>query len=118
MTEPSYPPARAVASRVRAHLQHQMLMARGRGETDLAPEAAVETIEAMIDAAFWASLRREEASTPTFSLPFLPPAAAARPLPFEPRLSLVPEALARLAPAVKQSGIHLGVWRERGELFV
>src|SRR5205823_694165 len=38
-----------------------------------------------------------------------------------PRLPLDPDALARLAPAVKPSGIHLGIWREgtgRGELSV
>jgi hypothetical protein len=123
MTGPSYPPARAVASRVRAHLAHQALMARERGEMDLAPEADLEAVEAIIDAAFWSSLRREEGYTPTISLAFLPPDRAVRPLTFEPRLTLAPEALARLAPAVKQSGIHLGVWREgtgtsRGELCV
>src|SRR5438128_1397734 len=118
MTEPSYPPARAVASRVREHLAHQALMARERGETDLAPEADLETVEAIIDTAFWASLRREEGYTPTISLAFLPPARAVRPLTFEPRLSLAPDALARLAPAVKQSGIHLGVWRDGKELCV
>lgn len=87
-------------------------MARERGETDLAPEADLEAVEAIIDAAFWASLRREEGYTPTISLAFLPPDRAVRPLTFEPRLPLAPDALARLAPAVKQSGIHLGVWRE------
>lgn len=40
-------------------------MARERGETDLAPEADLEAVEAIIDAAFWASLRREEGYTPT-----------------------------------------------------
>ena len=89
-------------------------MARERGEADLAPEADLEAVEAIIDAAFWASLRREEGYTPTISLAFLPPDQAIRPLTFEPRLSLAPDALARLAPAVKQAGIHLGVWREGG----
>ena len=87
-------------------------MARERGEADLAPEADLEAIEAIIDTAFWASLRREEGYTPTISLAFLPPARALRPLTFDLRLSLAPDALSRLAPAVKQSGIHLGVWRE------
>jgi hypothetical protein len=112
MTDPSYPPARAVASRVREHIAHQTFMAHERGETDLAPEADLDAVEAIIDAAFWASLRREEGYTPTISLAFLPPARAVRPLTFEPRLALAPDALARLAPAVKQSGIHLGVWRD------
>ena len=118
MTGPAYPPARTVAGRVHAHLAHQLAVARERGEVDLAPEAEAVTIELLIDAAFWASLRREEGYTPTISLAFLPPERAVRPLTFEPRLSLVPEALARLAPAVKHSGIHLGVWPEGGELRV
>ena len=114
MTGPSYSPARAVAGRVRAHIAHQALMARERGEANLAPEADLEAVEAIIDAAFWASLRREEGYTPTISLAFLPPDQATHPLTFEPRLSLAPDVLARLAPAVKQAGIHLGVWREGG----
>jgi hypothetical protein len=114
MTEPSYPPARAVASRVCEHIAQQTLMARERGEADLAPEPDLDAVEAIIDAAFWASLRREEGYTPTISLAFLPPGRAVRPMIFEPRLALAPDALARLAPAVKQSGIHLGVWRSEG----
>jgi hypothetical protein len=89
-----------------------MLAAREHGEADLAPEADVDAVEAIIDAAFWASLRREEGYTPTISLAFLPPDRAVHPLIFEPRLPLVPDALARLAPAVKRPGIHLGVWRD------
>lgn len=112
MTGPSYPPARAVASRVHAHLATQTLVARERGEAGLAPEADVDAVEAIIDAAFWASLRREEGYMPTISLAFLPPDRAFRPLVFEPRLPLAADALARLAPAVKRPGIHLGVWSE------
>ena len=89
-------------------------MARERGETDLAPEPDLEVVETIIDTAFWASLRREEGYTPTISLAFLPPARAVRPLTFEPPIPLAPDALARLAPAVKQSGTHLGVWRDAG----
>jgi hypothetical protein len=118
MADPSYGPARLVASRVRGHIAHQAVLARDRGEVDLAPEPDVEAIESIIDAAFWASLRREEGYTPTISLAFLPPSRAVRPLIFQPPLSLAPDALARLAPAVKQSGIHLGVWREDGGLCV
>jgi hypothetical protein len=109
---PSYPPARAVASRVHAHIEQQALVARARGETGLAPQADIEAIEAIINAAFWASLRREEGYTPTISLAYLAPTRAVRPLTFEPWLSLAPESLARLAPAVQRPGIHLGVWRD------
>ena len=110
MTGPSYPPARAVAGRVHAHLAHQAMLARQRGETDLAPPADVDCIATIIEAAFWASLRREEGYSPTISLAFLPPERAVQPLAFEPRLSLAADALARVAPAVRSAGIHLGVW--------
>ena len=77
-----------------------------------------ETIEAVIDAAFWASLRREEGYIPRISLAFLPPEKAERPLLFEVPLPLEAAALTRVAPAVERPGVHLGVWRQRGELCV
>jgi hypothetical protein len=76
------------------------------------------TIEAIIDAAFWASLRREEGYAPKISLAFLPPSQAGSPLVFERRLALTPFVLSRLAPAVERPGIHLGVWRDPEELCV
>jgi hypothetical protein len=118
MTGPAYPPARTVAAHVHAHLARQFALARARGERDLAFEADVDTIETVINAAFWASLRREEGYTPTISLALLPPAQARPPLTFEPWLPLEPEALASLAPAVKRPGIHLGVWRDGDDLRV
>ena len=66
----------------------------------------------MVDAAFWASLQREEGYPPEISLAVLPPERALRPLMFAGALPLGPRALARLAPAVQRPGIHLGVWRE------
>lgn len=72
----------------------------------------------MVDAAFWASLRREEGRPPLISLAFVPPDRAGKPLMLERPLSLAPSALARLAPAVERPGVHLGVWREDGELRV
>jgi sensor domain DACNV-containing protein len=118
MTDPSYPHARRVAVQVQTHIAQQVRLARERGEIGLAPEADVASIEAIIDAAFWASLRREEGYAPTISLAFLPPAQAVWPLTFEPQLALAPDALAKLAPAVKRAGIHLGVWPVDGSLRV
>jgi len=40
----------------------------------------VGTVAALIDAAFWASLQREEGYVPEISLAFLPPKRAVRPL--------------------------------------
>jgi len=72
----------------------------------------VGTVEALIDAAFWASLQREEGYVPEISLAFLPPKRAVRPLMLAQAMPLSPRALGRLAPAVERPGIHLGVWRD------
>jgi Probable sensor domain DACNV len=114
MREPLYPAARTFAAR----LEEQFARAAARpgrprpADTDLPDSSA---IEALIDAAFWASLQREEGFAPEISLAFLSPEHAVQPLRFASPLPLGPRALARLAPAVTRPGIHLGVWRERGE---
>ena len=72
----------------------------------------VATVEALINAAFWASLQREEGYVPEISLAFLPPKRAVRPLMLAQAMPLSPRALGRLAPAVERPGIHLGVWRD------
>jgi hypothetical protein len=73
------------------------------------PEIPVPFIVRMIDAAFWASLRREESFTPTISLAYLSPDQAIHPILFDRRIPLDPAALTRLSPAVERPGIHLGV---------
>jgi hypothetical protein len=118
MSEPAYPAARAVASKVRTHFSEHLATARRRGRTDLGSEPETADIEAMIDAAFWASLRREEGVTPTISLALLPPEGGGQAIKFAVELPLRASALAKLAPAVERPGIHLGVWRRNGELSV
>jgi hypothetical protein len=118
MTEPAYPAARAVAETVREHFARNLAAARRRGERELASGPDAEAVEAIIDAAFWASLRPEEGYPPKISLAFLAPAQAERPLIFEQRLPLTPAALSRLAPAVERPGVHLGVWRDGESLSV
>ena len=113
MTDPAYPAARAVAARVQRHFTEHLAAAKQRGRTDLAPEPAAGDIEAMIDAAFWASLRREEGVTPTISLALLPPEGAGQAIKFAHDLPLRAAPLAKLAPAVERPGIHLGVWHDR-----
>ncbi len=83
----------------------------------MAPPDA-DTIEAIIDAAFWASLRREESYVPKISLALMSPDAADHPLLFERPLSLQTDKLVKLAPAVERPGIHLGVWRNDQGLYV
>jgi hypothetical protein len=116
--EPTYQAARAVAATVETHFARHIAAARERGEQELATEPNAQTIEAMIDATFWASLRREEGQSPKISLAFLPPEQTDQPLMLEHRLSLDPHVLTKLAPAVERPGIHLGVWHEGGELYV
>ncbi len=116
--KPTYQAARAVAATVESHFACHLAAARQRGEPELAPEPSAQTVEAVIDAAFWASLRREEGHSPKISLAFLPPEQAGQPLLFERRLELTPSALTKLGPAVERPGIHLGVWGERDALYV
>jgi len=118
LTQPAYPAARAIASHVESHFARQLAAARERGDTNLASLPDARAVEAMLDAVFWASLRREENYAPTISLAFVSPDQVSRPLCFERRLRLLPGSLARLAPAVERPGIHLGVWRDGDELHV
>jgi len=116
MSGPLYPAARASAARLAEHFARHAPPPRP-GETAVArPDAAA--IEALVDAAFWASLQREEGYVPEISLALLAPERAVRPLRLAAPLPLSPRALSRLAPAVERPGIHLGVWPEGGEFFV
>src|SRR5689334_2167957 len=114
MSEPGYPAARAIAPIIHAHFATHLF---GReGSAGVAPPT--EDIEAVIDAAFWASLRREEGYVPRISLALTPPNGADRPVRFARSLPLSAAALTKVAPAVERPGIHLGVWREDGALRV
>ena len=75
-------------------------------------------IEAMIDVAFWASLRREETYTPRISLAFVEPSECNMPLMFERPVPLASHPLTRLGPAVERPGVHLCVRRREGDLEV
>ena len=118
MSREVYAAARTVAPRVEAYFarRHDELSRRGAGA--LAPLPDAGTIEALIDRAFWTSLRREEGFIPKISLSFVSPADSPHALIFERPLSLDSSVLTRVAPAVERPGIHLGVWRQQGELCV
>ena len=117
MTGPAYPAARAIAPRVEEQFA-QHVAAAGPIDTRGLTLPQAEDIEAIIDAAFWASLRREEGYVPKISLALVPPDRANRPMFFERSLPLATLALVKVAPAVERPGIHLGVWRQDGELRV
>jgi len=114
----SYPPAAVVAPSVHAHFARHMSVARERGIEPVAalPDPAV--IERLINATFWASLRREEGYLPRISIAYLPAEQDPRCLLFERSLPLEPGVLAKVAPVVERAGIHLGVWRQADDLRV
>ena len=114
--ESGYPAARIVAPTVARHLAGYADAAHARGVEWLAPLPDAETIEALIDGAFWASLQREEGRLPRISLAYVEPDGHS--MVFERSLALNARELARLAPAVERPGIHLGVWPEAGRLRV
>ncbi len=115
---PAYPAARAVAATLHQYFLrlHTEEAAGGESSPPIPPDVA--SIERLIDAAFWASLRREEGYVPKISLAFLRPNDTVFPLLFARPLAVEPVALARLGPAVERPGIHLGVWHEQGHLAV
>lgn len=118
MKREAYAAARTISPKLHAYFARHRAEAVRQGQKCLAPLPDAETIEALIDAAFWASLRREEGYAPTISLAFVSPDQVPSPLLFERPLPVEPAALTRVAPAVERPGVHLGVWRDRGELFV
>jgi len=120
MSPPAYAVAGAVAPTVAEHLRlHRAALPpqdRILPPFELLPEA--RHIEALVDVAFWASVRREEGYIPKISLAFLRPTPEIRPLVFAQALPLDPAALTRLAAAVERPGIHLGVWPDGETLIV
>ena len=104
---------RTLSETVAEHFRHHAELA---GVEAIIPDAA--TIEKIIDAAFWASLRHEEGRVPTISLAYLPPTAAGTALLVERPLGLDPTTLTKLAPAVERPGIHLGIWKNGDGLSV
>jgi len=118
MRREAYAAARTIAPKLHAYFARHREDAIGRGQTRLASLPDAETIEAVIDTAFWASLRREEGYSPRISLALLSPDEAQHPLLLERPLALGPGALTRVAPAMDRPGVHLGVSRTEGELAV
>ncbi|MCC8424265.1 putative sensor domain DACNV-containing protein [Mucilaginibacter sp. UR6-11] len=118
LSEPTYIAARMVAATIEAHFATHLAAASAQGAINLADEPQAPIIEAIIDVAFWASLRKEEGHPPKISIALLQPGQASQPLIFGNRIRLTPHNLTKLAPAVESPGIHLGVWFENDELYV
>lgn len=118
MIQPAYPAARAAAVRIGAHFARHLVSSQPQQGRKAAAVPDAAAIEAIIEAAFWASLRREEGYMPRISLALVAPETVQGSLKFERRLPLAAQPLTRLSPAVERPGIHLGVWREGEQFFV
>lgn len=118
MHRETYAAARPISLQLHDYFARHRQEALDRGGQHLAPLPDAETIQAIVDAAFWASLRREEGYVPRISLAFLSAQESLSPIVLDRPLPLGPEALARVSPAVERPGIHLGVWRGQDNIFV
>ena len=118
MNHDSYPAARLAAPKVHAYFAQHLTASLQATATTVAAIPDEGVIRQVIDAAFWASLRREEGYEPKISLAYMPPEQDSQPLIFERPLPLRPATLSKLAPIVERAGIHLGVWHVDGELRV
>jgi hypothetical protein len=117
MTQPTYAAARLAAERIHRHLTTHSTVAQPASEPIATlPDSA--TLAALIDAAFWTSLRREEGYIPRISLAFVAPGQVNDAVAFATTLSLEPKDLTKLAAAVERAGLHLGVWPEDNDLRV
>jgi hypothetical protein len=114
----AYAAASRAAPTLRDHFERHRALARSTAGSRLATLPDIDAIQAVIDAAFWASLRREEGYVPKISIALLPPEEATQRMMFDRPLPLATTALVRVAPAVERRGIHLGVWYIDGELRV
>jgi hypothetical protein len=116
MSESRYPAAHVVAPKVRQHFLRHLARYGRDSRTPQVPTD--EDIEAIVDVAFWASLRREEGYVPRISIALVAPSEVSRPMYFAQPLTPTSVALTKVAPAVERPGIHLGVWRINGALTV
>ena len=110
--------AQTLAEAIAPHFARHVANAPKEDSERLAVPPDASSIAPMVDAAFWASLRREEGYVPTISLAYMPPIVSARAIRFDASLPLRPNVLTKIAPAVERPGVHLAVWRFDGELRV
>jgi hypothetical protein len=113
MIQPTYAAAQLAAARIYRHLAIHSVPSSAEPVATL-PD--LPALAALIDAAFWTSLRREEGYIPRISLAFVAPGQVNDAVTFGSSLSLEPRDLTKLAAAVERSGLHLGVWPQQNEL--
>jgi hypothetical protein len=116
ISETTYLAAKMVSGTLEKYFTEQAdLLALMSGDRYL-PQSSI--IEAIIDAAFWASLRKEEGYSPKVSIALVAPDKTLHPLLFGQPVRFTPHNLVKLSPAVIQPSIHLGVWNVGSDLFI
>ena len=118
MSNSTYLAAESAAIILESHFSTLIALAIIEGEQNIATAPSKEIIESIINASFWASLRKEEGNSPKISIAFLTPDEAEQPLVFGKKLLLTPTNLTKLAPGVERAGIHLGIWEENGVPYI
>ena len=118
INDSKYRAAQVVSETVEIHFAQHLAAAKEKGETNLAPEPKAHIIEAIIDAGFWASLRREEGRSPRISIAYLPPQLARTSSLLEHHLPLNADTLTKLSPGLERPGVYLGVWNENDTLYI
>ncbi|SEN63972.1 hypothetical protein SAMN05216436_11951 [bacterium A37T11] len=118
ISDPSYLAAKMVSTPIRLHFEQQYALAKLADAREEMCVPDLRVIEAIIDTAFWASLRHEEGYTPKISVAFLPPAEGMGNILLHQPQRLTPHNLVKLSPAVIDAGIHLGVWQDNDSLFI
>lgn len=116
LSEPTYLAARIISPTLEKRFENYLDNWNNHEETSALTPAAF--IEAIIDAAFWASLQHEEGYSPRISLAFVRPDETQQPLLFGHKIRLTPYNLVKLSPAATLPGVHLGVWHEDDELYI
>jgi len=117
ISETTYLGARMISGTLASYLADQLVSLDEHKRAQYSvPKASI--IEAVIDSAFWASLRKEEGYTPKISIALSAPYDAIHPLVFKQAVRFTPTNLVKLSPAVIQPGIHLGVWIKGDDLFI
>jgi hypothetical protein len=109
LQEQSYPAAHTLAPLIHAHFTRHLDDARRRDQWPIASLPGVASIAAIVEAGFWASLRREEGYVPRISLAFVAPEETADAVRFAQPLPLEAGAITRVSPAVAPAGVHLAV---------
>ena len=108
--------ARKLAEAVAPHFAQHTSEADSDERLGVPPDAS--SITTMVEAAFWASLRREEGYVPKVSIAHISPDHDSQAIRFDKPFSVSPDALTKIGPAVERPGVHLAVWRINGDLAV